>query len=204
MPKFGSIRTYDYYFGAQFGPEPEYWGSLMVFLQPTAPVGWTQSITYTDYALRVTNGTISQAGTVNFSTIHNTATTITTTPGSIQTITLSPIEFTDGTYLPSHLHSYTYTAVGAGLYAYLSGGIGPSPVYPTKISITAAVQSTGAWNPVLQNNWPAGLTTATTPAPFNAPVSHSHSVNVPVTATFGPINMSLKYVDAIIATKNSS
>ena len=47
----------------------EFIGSRMLFAQSSAPSGWTKDSTYNDYALRVTNGTTSSGGSINFSSI---------------------------------------------------------------------------------------------------------------------------------------
>jgi hypothetical protein len=47
-------------------------GAITLFRQPTAPVRWTKNITYDDYALRVTSGTVGTGGTNPFSTVNAT------------------------------------------------------------------------------------------------------------------------------------
>lgn len=44
-------------------------GTLMLFQQTTAPVGWTKQTTHNDKALRVVSGTASSGGTNAFSTV---------------------------------------------------------------------------------------------------------------------------------------
>src|SRR6266849_9414223 len=58
-------------------------GTLMLFQQTAAPVGWTKQTTHNDKALRVVSGTASSGGSSAFSTVFGKtatdATTITTT-----------------------------------------------------------------------------------------------------------------------------
>lgn len=72
-------------------------GTKMLFRQTAAPVGWTKDTTYTDAALRLTSGTISQQDTAGkkFSDIF-----------ASRTITTA--------MLPSHTHTFSATSGGAG------------------------------------------------------------------------------------------
>lgn len=44
-------------------------GTIMLFVQTSAPTGWTKVTTFNDAALRVVNGTVGSGGATNFSTI---------------------------------------------------------------------------------------------------------------------------------------
>ena len=52
-------------------------GTIMLFVQTSAPTGWTKSTTYNNNALRVVSGTASYGGTATFTSVF-TARTITT------------------------------------------------------------------------------------------------------------------------------
>ena len=69
-------------------------GTIMLFQQTTAPVGWTKITTHNDKALRVVSGAASSGGADAFSTIFNSGTTFTT---NNHTLTTGEI--------PSHAHS---------------------------------------------------------------------------------------------------
>ncbi len=79
-------------------------GTKLLFRQTAAPVGWTKDTTYTDAALRVTSGTISQQATAGkeFSTLF-AARTIATANLPSHSHTFSGTTSTDG----AHTHSYT-------------------------------------------------------------------------------------------------
>jgi hypothetical protein len=48
-------------------------GTKMLFVQTSAPTGWTKVTTYDDAALRIVAGTASNGGSVNFSTAFSTS-----------------------------------------------------------------------------------------------------------------------------------
>lgn len=82
-------------------------GTKCVFRQTAAPVGWTKDTTYTDAALKVTSGTISQQATggKEFSTLF-----------AARTITSA--------MMPSHTHSFSGTTSSNGdhSHTYQYGG----------------------------------------------------------------------------------
>lgn len=71
-------------------------GSTMLFVQTSAPTGWTKITTYNDVALRVVNGTAGSGGSVNFSAAFSSQ----TVSGSISGTAL------DITQIPPHTHIY--------------------------------------------------------------------------------------------------
>jgi hypothetical protein len=79
-------------------------GTKILFRQTAAPTGWTKDTTYTDSALRVTSGTISQQATAGkeFSTLF-AARTIATANLPSHSHTFSGTTSTDG----AHTHTYT-------------------------------------------------------------------------------------------------
>lgn len=79
-------------------------GTKLLFRQTAAPVGWTKDTTYTDAALRVTSGTISQQATAGkeFSTLLASR-TISQANLPAHTHTFSGTTSTDG----AHTHTYT-------------------------------------------------------------------------------------------------
>ena len=71
-------------------------GSLMLFQQTTAPVGWTKQTTHNDKALRVVSGTASSGGTTNFTSVFTSR----TPSGSVDNTTLAANQ------LGNHTHYY--------------------------------------------------------------------------------------------------
>lgn len=76
-------------------------GTAILFVQSTAPTGWTKSTTHNDKALRVVSGSVSSGGSVPFSSA------MTNKSMSIGGTTLSINQ------MPSHNH--TWTAVTAAV-----------------------------------------------------------------------------------------
>lgn len=90
-------------------------GTAMMFVQTSAPTGWTKSTTHNDKALRVVSGTASSGGTSAFSTVFGK----TATDG--YTLTTNDI--------PSHTHSTGFTLAGGGSNTFGgSGSYGSSSV----------------------------------------------------------------------------
>lgn len=179
MPRLASASGVNFYLysgsdGGEDGPT-EYNDATMIFVQSTAPTGWTKNLDYDDYALRVVSGVPSFGGTVNFTSVFTTVPvtgTVSSTPFSVGNTTLTTDQ------LPSHNHRYTGSSLSAGSVRIgpLSGLRGPGPTVPTV---------------------PAGP--GTTPS---SPGAHTHTQpsNFINTFTGSPLNMNVKYVDAILAT----
>jgi hypothetical protein len=74
-------------------------GTAMLFVQTSAPTGWTKSTTHDNKALRVVSGTASSGGTVAFTTAFASQ----TPAGTVGSTTLSTNE------IPSHAHRYKQT-----------------------------------------------------------------------------------------------
>jgi hypothetical protein len=75
-------------------------GTLMLFQQTAAPVGWTKQTTHNDKALRVVSGTASSGGSVAFSTVFGRTAT------DAHTLTTSEI--------PSHSHGLQNALCASG------------------------------------------------------------------------------------------
>jgi hypothetical protein len=71
-------------------------GTVMLFQQTTAPVGWTKLTSNNDSLLRVTSGTASSGGATAFSTVFTTQTGSASVTLSATTLSL--------TTMPSHSH----------------------------------------------------------------------------------------------------
>lgn len=92
-------------------------GTLMLFQQTAAPIGWTKQTTHNDKALRVVSGTASSGGTNSFSTVMAQTTVGNTTLNTTQ--------------MPAHSHTISPIAGGGALLwngggslTYTSGGFG--------------------------------------------------------------------------------
>jgi len=87
-------------------------GTSMLFVQTSAPTGWTKSTTHDNKALRVVSGTASSGGSIAFTTAF-------TSGLSAGATTLSTAQ------IPSHTHFNSYFATGGsgvGDFGNTSGG----------------------------------------------------------------------------------
>lgn len=153
----------------------EYTGSTMVFIQAAAPTGWVQNTSYDDYTLRITSGSAGTGGTANFSSVFTTV----TPTGTTAVATLGAA--TDATTiaaptLPGHTH--TYTSQGG----YFTGS-STAPLV-NRSPFTQSMTSSGPTSPVTGQ-------------------SHIHPAGNTITTSFSgsSFNMSVKYIDCILATR---
>jgi len=79
-------------------------GTAMMFVQTSAPTGWTKSTTHDNKALRVVSGTASSGGTTAFTSVF-TSRTITTA---------NMPSHTHGVTDPGHTHTYGNVTAGVG------------------------------------------------------------------------------------------
>lgn len=154
-------------------------GTLMLFVQTTAPTGWTKSTTHNDKALRVVSGSASSGGNTSFSvTFANRTPT-----GNVGNTTLTAAQsglpqHSHGVTDPTHTHTQsTSSSDGASGRADASSG---GTIYTGVSNIDASATGIS-----IQNAGPSA-----------ASESHGHSW------TGSPIDFTVQYVDVIIATKD--
>ena len=148
-------------------------GTVMLFAQTSAPTGWTKDTTnYNNSGLRVVTGSASTGGSVDFTTAFASQTP--TGSVSITAVSGSAGATTLSTpQIPSHTHSFTAVSSGPFNYQNPNGSLSnPSPF------------TTGATG---------GGGSHTHPFSFSSG-SGTFSGNA--------INLAVKYVDVIRATKN--
>jgi hypothetical protein len=149
-------------------------GTKMLFVQTSAPTGWTKDTTHNDKALRVVSGSASTGGSVAFTTAFALRT------GSVGSTTLTAAQsgvpaHSHGITDPGHTHTQTTsTTDGASGRADASSG---GTIYNNVASINS--NTTGI---TINNNTPA-----------NAAEGHNHSYS---------LDFAVQYVDVIIATKD--
>lgn len=170
-------------------------GTALMFRQTAAPTGWTKVTTDNNAALRVVSGSVSSGGSVDFTTAFaNQAvagtvggTTLTTAQipahghtfsGSTGTVSADHVHFDSG-----HRHQYS-TVAGSGPIA--AGGGFTLQVFDSQLGY-AALGGISA-------NHIHGFSGTTANAGSGG--SHDH------TFTGTSINLAVKYVDVIIATKD--
>ena len=153
-------------------------GTVMLFAQTSAPTGWTKDSTnYNNSGLRVVTGTASTGGSVDFTTAFASQTptgsvSISSVSGSAGATTLTTPQ------IPSHTHSST--------------GNDQTPSNPT-----------GVFQMAFQRNTGTSITGTTNSTGGDG--SHTHPFSFSSgSGTFSgnAINLAVKYVDVIRATKN--
>ena len=145
-------------------------GTVMLFVQTSAPTGWTKSTTHDNKSLRVVSGTAGSGGSVDFTTAFasQTPTGTVSVSGTVGSTTLTTSQ------IPSHTHP----AYGGG-----SGGTG---AYASWSSVTATTNHASA----------------KVAAAEGGGGSHNHSFSGSGSFTGTAMDLTVKYVDVIIATKN--
>ena len=191
-------------------------GTRMIFAQNTAPTGWTKDTSnYNNHALRIVTGTGGvTGGTVDFSTAFasqtpsgNVSTTVTANTGQVAqggNISVSGnVSTTVGNTtlgvptIPSHAHPIS-TQYDANI----------APTANSRINSfggQAGPQQTRATN----NEGGGGAHAHPASSSFSGSGSfsgsqHAHPVSAPAVSTFtgNSINLAVKYLDVITATKN--
>jgi len=157
-------------------------GTVMLFVQSAAPVGWTKVTTHNDKALRVVNGTAGSGGSLAFSTAMaaSRASSSVAASGSVGNTTLTT------TQMPSHPHDTVADASSASGLTTSNHVSRAGNIYGGEQNYTLA--GSGA-TPTLGPSQSVG-----------GGGSHNHSFTG--TAHQHTLNMSVQYVDVIIATKD--
>jgi hypothetical protein len=170
----------------------------MLFVQTSAPTGWTKSTTHNDKALRVVSGSASSGGSVAFTTafasqaVTGTVASYTLTTADIPShnhsaTSSSTSSSTSSVTDPGHTHSYTAPTTTA--FAYMGGG-----------GAANSAGTTGATTGSATTGITVGTTTTTSTSTSIGNTGggggHAHGFSAP------NINLAVQYVDVIIATKD--
>jgi hypothetical protein len=184
-------------------------GTALVFKQTAAPTGWTKLTTDNDAALRIVSGSVSTGGTVGFTTAFasqavtgtvgttgsTTATNNSYTPaGSVSTSVGSTTIST--AQMPSHSHTTSwasYDFAWEGLAGRVNTASGRSDSGAVTVSFGSS--SAGSDN---SHNHSGSSSFSGTPATITQ-AAHTHTGG---TFTGNAINLAVKYVDVIVATKD--
>jgi hypothetical protein len=152
-------------------------GTVMLFVQTSAPTGWTKSTAHDNKALRVVSGSVSSGGSVAFTTAFASQ----GVSGTVGSYTLTTAD------IPVHNHSASSTDSGHT---------------HTYQSFTTASIAAGGSSYTLPNSYPSA-NTGTGNANITTNIGntgggggHAHSFSGTA------INLAVQYVDVIIATKD--
>ena len=156
-------------------------GTRVLFVQTTAPTGWTKDTTHNDKALRVVSGTAGSGGSTSFSSTFAAGrdSSSVTSSGSVGSTTLSESQ------IASHQH-----------------GIVAGDVWDTSAFV---INDNGGDYLVASDNMALGTNcTLRTGRYFSYSTggngSHTHSLSM--NAHAHTLNIAVQYVDVIIATKD--
>jgi len=194
-----------YVFGNKIDAFPS--GTAMLFVQTTAPTGWTKSVTHNDKALRIVSGTVGSGGSVAFSSAFTSRTVSGTSDATTATGSLSSTAVT-GTVgstvlttnqIPSHRH---YVVDSSPPNSTLSNTNTLSHKWDSTTNLDYQLKgvSSSVADVGLSSSTGGGLghdhsfTGGSHTHTFTG-TSHTHTYST-------SLNMAVQYVDAIIATKD--
>lgn len=156
-------------------------GTKMLFVQSSAPTGWTKLTSNDDAALRVVSGSVTTGGSSGFTTAFSASRTLTGSVGNTA-ITIAQ--------MPSHTHTATETAHTHTFpgddqlsgWATIVSDINYSS--DSTLQVGGHIYKTGSAN--------SNITVASA----GSDAEHNHSLSL------DSLNLNVKYVDAIICQKN--
>lgn len=173
-------------------------GTAMLFVQSTAPTGWTKQTTHNNKALRVVSGTAGSGGSTAFTSVFTsrtpagsvatTTTTANTTAtgsisgGSVGATTLSIAQ------MPSHNHTSRYS---------INRNI--NNVFDTRLSNSAENFSDSS---NILNKGGSGSHTHGFTNPSFSGSAHNHTATSSSSFSGSSMDFAVQYVDVIIATKD--
>ena len=184
-------------------------GTKILFQQTTAPTGWTKLLSHDNKALRIVSGTVGSGGTTGFTAAFASRTVSGTTgqtaaDGTIgSTATTGTVGGTTLTasQMPAHQHSVVADFSGSDASPVVGAGQYVAQYNSTNSNATYGLKGTGTVATL-------GLTSAvgggTSHTHSFTGSSHSHTfTGTGHTHTFSTsLDMSVAYVDAIIASKD--
>jgi hypothetical protein len=186
-------------------------GTTMLFVQTSAPVGWTQQNAYNDYALRVVAGLGGgTGGTVPFSTAFSAAGVTGTVGATVLNATQIPAH-NHGVTDPGHFHTVTVTDPG-----HIHAVTDPGHSHPNGASYRPnngyqGNTSNGGTNYVNTGTATTGVTIANHTTGITA-VAATKVTGVTTTNTGGGLghthtftgssNLNVKYLNTIVCIKN--
>ena len=153
-------------------------GTKLLLQQTTAPTGWTKVTTTDNAALRIVSGTAGSGGTVNFSDIFSVVTpagSVTLSGGTVGNTTLLTAQ------IPSHTHTHSIS----------------------ENKNATAVTSTSTYGAGYANFNQGIISNGATTVATGSNGAHNHSFSSQTGVFTGtPIDLSVKYIDAIICQKD--
>jgi len=155
-------------------------GTRTIFNQTTAPTGWTKDVSFDNAALRVVSGAASSGGTENFTDVftQHTFSSVPFGSAALGATTLAWPQIAPH----GHIHS------------------GPTATRRAATSVASTPGTVPAPAPTVARLNPPTVTTSSLGASAGPAASHDHPIVF--TASGNLTNMSVRYTDFIIASKN--
>jgi hypothetical protein len=186
-------------------------GTTMLFVQTSAPIGWTQQNAYNDYALRVVAGIGGgTGGTVPFSTAFSSSSVSGTTSSTILNATQIPAH-NHGVTDPGHFHNVTVTDPGHTHTVTDPGHFHPNGASYRPNNGYQGNPSNGGTNFPNTGTATTGITiapritgiTAVTASKVTGVTTTNTGGGLGHTHTFGTgVNLAVKYLNTIVCIKN--
>lgn len=164
-------------------------GTKMLFVQTSAPTGWTKDTTHNNKALRVVTGAASSGGSVTFTSAFTSQTVSGTTGSTVAGGTVGDTTLTSS-QIPAHTHFVAVNAIG-------------NSTLGSTTSVAVESNDGGDTQYILNTNGSSspsiGLTSST-----GGDGSHTHGfTGTGHTHSFsGSVDLAVQYVDVIICTKS--
>lgn len=164
-------------------------GTTMLFVQSTAPTGWTKSTTHDNKALRVVSGTAGSGGSAAFTTAFGTPSVSgsVSLSGTVGATTLTESQ------IPSHWHHVVALAGNTG------------KTYPNTSVTSTNTVSSHAWDGSSESYILDGTGTAAgggRSSSVGGGGSHTHSFSGSGSLSGATAAIDVQYVDTIIAVKD--
>lgn len=193
-------------------------GTRMMFAQTAAPTGWTKdTVNYNNHAIRVVTGTASTGGSVDFTSAFTSVTpsgsvsssgsasnttaagSVSLTGGSIGSTTATGVVGnTTITTATQAAHEHTLNT-SLGDYQFTAGTANSVSVAGSGVTGTGGGAG-GAHSHSFTGNSHTHL--LTNPTASFAGTAHTHSISVSSSFSGNSINLAVKYLDVITATKD--
>jgi hypothetical protein len=195
MPRLSSIENFVFRSSlSAVDEDPEqsnYLGATMLFVQTSAPTGWTKVTTYNDRGLRCVSGSVSTGGVNTFSS----TLTSKTLNGSLSLSGSAGSTTLTTPTIAAHVHPVANPGNNPDQERLMTRTPNPPGTAPyVEFSPTAPI-TTGSLSS--STYFPGGIT-----GHPGTTTGHVHAVTNPSPFNYATYNFAVKYVDVILAIRN--
>lgn len=171
-------------------------GTKMMFVQTSAPTGWTKDTTHDNKALRVVSGTAGSGGSAAFTTAFGTPAVSgsVSLSGTVGAHTLTTSE------IPGHTH--TGTTASAGSHTHPFRFLMRDSAFDWTVPLRARASGANQNSTTFTTDSAGDHTHTFTTASSGGGGSHTHSFSGSGSLSSATASIDVAYVDVIIATKD--